>query len=547
MKTLKKTVALVLAISCLVLLCSSCGKKAGTKIEVTHVTIAGEGITDNTLSIMPGEEVTLSASVSPSDATNKTVTWASSNKSAADISTDGKLTAVAEGSAEITATADGKSATLAVTVIKGVTLTAISFTKPEVSINVGSSSKLVLEYEPSDATDKDIIYTITPDSGAVDGKVTISALGKVDILSGAKGGSSYTITATSKKNSAIKTTCKVSVLEVALTALGVRRNSEAVDITSSTSNRLEIPIDLQKDVCFFVPNYTPTNTSDQEVTYSSSDSSILQIQQYENLAVYSVGPSAKVGDTVDITVKGQNDKKVVIYAKIGAAKNYLADDLTAEYLNSLTTDTRASWNIEQSGSSGNYDTAGTAPLSQAIWRGTKSSTTYGGVSPWDGVWGIIFDSWDNPYKDNELANQYMYNKVSLSSNANFAEFRVRTHTTATTSVNGKFKISILEADGNGGFKAPVILKKVKGISQADSNGWMEISNCAASDLETGKDYFVFDISAYKSKTVVFLFEVDDMGDKGLKAGTRDSGLCDRICFLGAEVQEAMVDRTSSGS
>ena len=54
-----------------------------------------------------GEKVTLTATVEPSNATNKTVTWTSSNKNVATVS-NGTVTAVGSGTTTITATADGK-------------------------------------------------------------------------------------------------------------------------------------------------------------------------------------------------------------------------------------------------------------------------------------------------------------------------------------------------------------------------------------------------------------------------------------------------------
>ncbi len=70
--------------------------------------------------ITEGEDLQLMATVLPEDATNKTVTWNSSNSSVATVSTDGLVTAKSPGSAIITAmTADGTnlSATCVVTVV----------------------------------------------------------------------------------------------------------------------------------------------------------------------------------------------------------------------------------------------------------------------------------------------------------------------------------------------------------------------------------------------------------------------------------------------
>lgn len=83
--------------------------------------------------------VTLTATVNPDDAVNKTVTWSTSDSSVATVSTSGKVTARKVGTATITAKAGGKTATCVVTVIPTVPTAA---TQPSASISY-SGSKLI--------------------------------------------------------------------------------------------------------------------------------------------------------------------------------------------------------------------------------------------------------------------------------------------------------------------------------------------------------------------------------------------------------------------
>ncbi|MDR2382815.1 MAG: Ig-like domain-containing protein [Prevotellaceae bacterium] len=112
MKSLKLRRILFL-LSAVVLLCASCDDKDNDPVEVTSITIP------STLSIKVGGKDTLTVTVEPQNATDKTVTWSSSAPSVAEItnSATGELTAKTVGTANITVTAaNGKSATCIVTV-----------------------------------------------------------------------------------------------------------------------------------------------------------------------------------------------------------------------------------------------------------------------------------------------------------------------------------------------------------------------------------------------------------------------------------------------
>lgn len=74
--------------------------QAGTAV----VSVTGVTLNTWSLNLTVGQTQTLTATVSPSNATNKSVTWSSSNTSVATVSQSGVVTAVSNGSARITVT-----------------------------------------------------------------------------------------------------------------------------------------------------------------------------------------------------------------------------------------------------------------------------------------------------------------------------------------------------------------------------------------------------------------------------------------------------------
>lgn len=90
--------------------------KTVTVKQAGRVAVTGVMLNKSSLSLLLGETATLKATVKPDNATDKSVTWSSSNTKVATVDKSGKVTAVAVGTAKITAKAGDKSATCTVTV-----------------------------------------------------------------------------------------------------------------------------------------------------------------------------------------------------------------------------------------------------------------------------------------------------------------------------------------------------------------------------------------------------------------------------------------------
>ena len=92
--------------------------KSTLTVKVPTVGVTGVTLNKTTLPLTVGDTETMTATVAPTDASNKAVTWKSSKESVATVDADGKVTAVGAGTATITVTTtDGeKTATCKVTV-----------------------------------------------------------------------------------------------------------------------------------------------------------------------------------------------------------------------------------------------------------------------------------------------------------------------------------------------------------------------------------------------------------------------------------------------
>ena len=192
------------------------GKKKTVAVTVTEpastpAKVNVSGVTLKTMtSINVGASEKLTATVAPSNATNKAVTWKSSDTSIATVS-DGTVKGVKEGTVTITViTVDGeKRASCIVTVKKVIAVinaSKVTLNKTNLNLNVGSSEKLTATVEPYTATYKEVTWKSSNPSIATVTDGTVKAL---------KAGSAV-ITATSLDGTK-STSCNVTVTEIKYT------------------------------------------------------------------------------------------------------------------------------------------------------------------------------------------------------------------------------------------------------------------------------------------------------------------------------------------
>ena len=289
------------------------GKTATCILTVDPVSVTGVNLNKSSLTLLVGGSETLTATVAPSNATNKRVSWSSSNTSVVTVDSNGKVNAVSGGTATITATTEdgGKTASCSVTV--NVPVTGVGLNKSSLSIVVGNTELLVATIVPSDATNQSVSWTSSNTSVATvssSGLVTARAIGDA------------TITVTTADGSKTST-CAVTVLPIAVT--GVSLNKYSLSMYESDTETL-------------IATVSPTNASNKSVTWSSSNTSVAAVSSYGQVTAIGAGSATVTVTTIDggitascaITVQSDPYGAVDLGLSVKwASFNYGASSITA--------------------------------------------------------------------------------------------------------------------------------------------------------------------------------------------------------------------------
>lgn len=156
---------------------SAGGLSASCTIVCVIIPVSAIVLDKTSLSLEKGSSETLKATVSPKDATDKTVKWSSDNPSVATVDQNGTVTAVNSGNATITASAGDFSAACEVTVT--IPVTSVTLDPTDLNLKLGETAILVAAVLPEDATDKNVIwYSSDPAVVSVDeGSITAVGVG----------------------------------------------------------------------------------------------------------------------------------------------------------------------------------------------------------------------------------------------------------------------------------------------------------------------------------------------------------------------------------
>ena len=178
-------------------------KKTETKPSATKVKVIKVGLNYSKIYLTKGKSKTLKATVSPTNAANKSVKWTSSNKKIATVSSKGKVTGKKAGTVTITAKAkDGSGKKATCKVIVSAPATATTAKKTTTTTAARSQTKRITTPTTSSTTNR----SVSSGSSTPTASGTTKTLSSGSSASGTTAAKGATGTTAKKKDTAAETT-----------------------------------------------------------------------------------------------------------------------------------------------------------------------------------------------------------------------------------------------------------------------------------------------------------------------------------------------------
>lgn len=245
--------------------------------EAEECTQASAIVLDVTsLSLFENQAAQINATVYPSYATNKAVSWKSSNTDVATVNSNGFVTTKTIGTATITATTtDGSniSASCSVTV-KIIPVTSITMSKSSLTLDVSDTHQLYADISPSNAT----YNTVTWESSNAD-VASVSDNGLVNSISPGEA----TITARTTDGTNLTAVCQVTVKKY---VHSITLNDNSLTLTLPETAQL-------------IATIIPSDASNPSLNWTSSKSSVATVDNNGLITSVGVGTTTIKATTTD--------------------------------------------------------------------------------------------------------------------------------------------------------------------------------------------------------------------------------------------------------
>lgn len=244
-----------------------------TSVGTVTTAVTGVTLAPTSATVAVGNTLQLVPTVLPNTASNKAVSYMSSDPTVATVSASGLVTPLKNGNVTITVrTTDGEFfASTAITVITNVASVSVNPTTR--NLNAGASFQLDVTVLPATASNKAVTYASSNNAVA-----TVTSGG---LVTGVTNGTA-TITVTTVDQGKTAT----SAITVAVRAAGVTLTPDNVTVNKGSVTQI-------------TPVFAPSNTANQGMSYVSSDESIATVQSNGQVTGVAKGTVTITGTTAD--------------------------------------------------------------------------------------------------------------------------------------------------------------------------------------------------------------------------------------------------------
>ena len=226
---------------------------ATCQVKVSPIHATSIALNHDALTLYAGEKATLTATVMPGNATDKSASWASSDEKVAKVSQKGEVTAVGTGRAQVTATTkDGSKLTAACNVTVSARAESLTFDVGKKTIGIGETFMLVPVVKPEGASPRLTWKSSDPAVAYVD------ANGRVE---GFKTGTAD-VTATTTDGSNLTATCRVTVIKY---------------VSSISLSESEISL-FAGETIKLTATVNPTDATNRKLAWTSTDEAVATVE-----------------------------------------------------------------------------------------------------------------------------------------------------------------------------------------------------------------------------------------------------------------------------
>ncbi len=216
--------------------------------------VTGVNLNKLSIEILVGELHSLVAAVEPSDATNRSISWASANDVVASVSSSGIVTGESPGSTIITVmTAEGGFTDSCTVTVPPVSVAGVTLSQPSMTMLETLSRELAATIQPSNATNQGVVW-----SSAASGIASVSSSGVVT----GEGLGETTITVTTE-DGGFTADCSVTVKPYFVRIGQPYTAVDGLTVTLTSLTVSEKPGSYQYLIAYTLTNNTPDQAIDE--------------------------------------------------------------------------------------------------------------------------------------------------------------------------------------------------------------------------------------------------------------------------------------------